>query len=182
MDSTGTRRTPRTIAAKVRPITSSAQTQALLIYQSALEAMQQGKFEKASQTFAKLQSDCPAEIRERVRVYLAACERYLTRTERIFTSPEERFDYAISLINTGDYEEARDQLETIVSHHGGPDYAHYGLAMLSSMTGQAEQCLDHLGQAIALNSQCRIQARSDADFRQMHDDPRFTELLYPEAI
>jgi outer membrane protein assembly factor BamD (BamD/ComL family) len=182
MESTGTRRTPRTIAAKVRPITSSAQTQALVIYQSALEAMQQGKFEKASQTFAKLQSDCPAEIRERVRVYLTACERYMTSSERVFDSPEERYDYAVSLINTGDYEEARDQLEIIVNESAGRDYAHYGLAMLSSMTGQAEQCLDHLSQAIALNPQCRIQARSDADFRQMHDDPRFTELLYPEAV
>jgi len=177
-----TRRTPKTIAAKVRPITNTAQTQALAIYSSALEAMQQGKFEKAAQTFAQLASDCPPEIRERVRVYVTACERYLHRSERTFASPEERYDYAISLINTGDYEEARDQLEAIVRDNDNADYAHYGLAMLSSMTGQAEQCLDHMSHAISLNPQCRIQARSDADFRQMTDDPRFTELLYPEAI
>jgi outer membrane protein assembly factor BamD (BamD/ComL family) len=178
-----TRRSPKTIAAKVRPITTPpAQAQALSIYASALEAMQHGKFEKAAQTFAKLGSDCPPEVRERVRVYVAACERYLHRAERTFSSPEERYDYAISLINTGDYEEARDQLEAIVRENNHADYAHYGLAMLSSMTGQAEQCLDHMSQAIALNPQCRIQARSDGDFRQMTDDPRFTELLYPEAI
>ena len=147
METTGTRRTPKTIAAKVRPITNAAQTQALAIYQAALEAMQQGRFEKASQTFAKLSDDCPAEIRERVRVYMTACERYLTRSARTFGSPEERYDYAISLINTGDYEEARDQLEIIVRENNSADYAHYGLAMLSSMTGQAEQCLDHLGRA-----------------------------------
>jgi tetratricopeptide (TPR) repeat protein len=177
-----TRRTPRTIAAKLRPITSTAQAQALAIYTSALEAMQEGKFEKAAQTFAKLDADCPPEIRERVKVYVTACERYLQHADRTFASPEERYDYAISLINTGDYEEARDQLEAIVRVKEDADYAYYGLAMLSSMTGQAEQCLEYMSQAIALNPHCRIQARSDGDFRQMTDDPRFTELLYPEAI
>jgi hypothetical protein len=27
----------------------------------------------------------------------------------------------------------------------------------------------------------RFQARNDSDFRNMADDPRFTELLYPEG-
>ncbi|HEY0786745.1 MAG TPA: hypothetical protein VGD62_12810, partial [Acidobacteriaceae bacterium] len=81
MESTGNRRTPKTIAAKVRPITNTAQAQALVIYQAAVEAMQQGKFEKAAQTFSRLAGDCPLEIRERVRIYVAACDRYLTRSE-----------------------------------------------------------------------------------------------------
>ena len=98
-----------------------------------------------------------------------------------FSTPEEQYDYAISRINTGDYDEAREQLEQIVSKHGNADYAHYGLAVLSSMTGQAEVCLEHLAQSIELNPQSRLQARSDADFRHMTDDPRFTELLYPET-
>jgi hypothetical protein len=32
-----------------------------------------------------------------------------------------------------------------------------------------------------LNARNRIQARSDSDFQDMADDPRFTELLYPEV-
>ena len=39
----------------------------------------------------------------------------------------------------------------------------------------------HLSRAIELNNQNRIQARSDSDFQDMADDPRFTELLYPEV-
>ena len=61
------------------------------------------------------------------------------------------------------------------------DYAYYGLAILESMTGLAEPCLEHLGKAIELNPRNRIQARSDSDFQDMADDPRFTELLYPEV-
>jgi hypothetical protein len=41
-------------------------------------------------------------------------------------------------------------------------------------------CLDNLTKAIELNPKNRLQARSDNDFQNMVDDPRFTELLYPE--
>ncbi len=93
----------------------------------------------------------------------------------------EQYDYAVSLLNTGDYEEARDQFEDILKKDPNADYAHYGLAILQSMTGQADECLDHLPKAIELNTRNRIQARSDSDFQDMTDDPRFTELLYPEV-
>ena len=48
------------------------------------------------------------------------------------------------------------------------------------MTGQAQECLDHLARAIEMNPKNRLQARVDNDFQTMADDPRFTELLYPE--
>ena len=57
----------------------------------------------------------------------------------------------------------------------------YGLAVLASMTGDSHQCLEHLTEAIRQNPRNRIQARSDSDFQDMADDPRFTELLYPEV-
>ncbi len=180
MQSTGARRTPKTLAAKVRP--EPHPSDAIGLYQSGLEAMQQGQFEKARGLFNSLDATCPPEIKERVRIYLAACDRLAQRPALDFASPEEQCDYAISRINTGDYEEAREQLEQIVARHPDADYAHYVLAILSSMTGQAEQCLEHLARSIELNPRTRLQARSDADFRHMTDDPRFTELLYPETV
>ena len=41
--------------------------------------------------------------------------------------------------------------------------------------------MKHLGEAIRLNPGNRIQARNDSDFQSLFDDPRFTELLYPET-
>jgi hypothetical protein len=49
------------------------------------------------------------------------------------------------------------------------------------MTGDSHTCLEHLTEAIRQNPQNRIQARGDSDFQDMADDPRFTELLYPEV-
>ncbi len=175
---------PRTLAAKIRPITNNAQKEALTIYGAALHAMQSGQFDKALDGFSSLDNGCAPEIRERARVYGQACERHLQQqtAQLDFHSSAEQYDYAVACINNSDYEEAREQLEAIVEREDTVDYAHYGLAMLHSMTGQAEGCLHHLERAIELNPHNRIQARSDVDFRQMADDPRFTEMLYPEAM
>lgn len=142
--------------------------------------MQQGKYEKARALFEKISRDGPPEILERARVYIAVCDRSCKSDDRQFSTPEEQYDYAVSLLNTGNFEEARDQFESILADSPQADFAHYGMALLSSMTGQAEDALDHLGKAIEINPSNRIQARSDPDFVDMADDPRFTELLYPE--
>ena len=105
----------------------------------------------------------------------------MDKTNLKFLTPEEHYDYAISQLNTGYYEEAREQFNNILAAHPGADYAFYGLAVLEAITGHAQGCLDSLSRAIELNPKNRMQARVDNDFQSMVDDPRFTELLYPEV-
>jgi tetratricopeptide (TPR) repeat protein len=183
MASTGTpkARSPRTIQGKVRTMTDPAQQRIMQDYESALKAMQEGKYDKARDGFRKVREQAAPEVAERARVYMEACERQAQKQERSFSGPEEQYDYAISLLNTGLYDEAREQLEDILRQQPNADYALYGLSIMESMTGQIEQCLEHLAQAIAINPQNRIHARVDSDFQDMADDPRFTELLYPEV-
>ena len=40
---------------------------------------------------------------------------------------------------------------------------------------------DLTDEAIRLNPANRYQARNDSDFKNLADDPRFTELLYPDT-
>ncbi len=150
-------------------------------YEAAVLLLQQGKYEKAVIALEKLLPDAPAEIRDRCRIYISTCQRQLQGRGRSFPTPEEHYDYAISLLNTGYYEESREQLNQILHDHPGTDYAYYGLAVLESITGHAQDCLSNLARAIELNSKSRVQARADNDFQNMADDPRFTELLYPEV-
>jgi tetratricopeptide (TPR) repeat protein len=175
-----TRRSPRSTSTKPTPQTSENK-QMLQDYQNALQLMQQGKYEKARVLFEKLSRDASPEILERCRVYLTVCDRNVSESSLDFRTPEEQYDYAVSLLNSGSFEEARDQFEAILTRASESDFAHYGMALLSSMTGQAEEALEHLSRAIEINPSNRIQARSDPDFIDMADDPRFTELLYPES-
>lgn len=149
-------------------------------YQTALQLLQQGKYEKALAALEKLLPDAPIEIKERCKVYIATCQRQLEQPALRFLTPEEHYDYAISQLNTGYYEEAREQFNSILSSYPGADYAFYGLAVLNAITGQTQECLSNLARAIELNPKNRLQARVDNDFQNMSDDPRFTELLYPE--
>ena len=149
-------------------------------YQAAVQLVQQGKFERAIAAFEKLLPNAPAEIVERSRMYITTCQKQLDKHGLAFLTPEERYDYAVSQLNSGDFDEATDQLKGILTDHPTADFAYYGLAVLYSITGRTQDCLDSLSKAIEINQKNRLQARSDNDFQSMVDDPRFTELLYPE--
>jgi tetratricopeptide (TPR) repeat protein len=149
-------------------------------YQSAVQLLQQGKYEKALAALEKLLPEAPVEIRERCKMYISTCQRQLEKHSLAFATPEEHYDYAVSQLNTGYYEEAREQFDNILANYPTADYAFYGLALLDAITGRAQDCLGNLARAIQLNPKNRLQARADNDFQSMVDDPRFTELLYPE--
>jgi tetratricopeptide (TPR) repeat protein len=123
----------------------------------------------------------PQDLADRIRMYISACVAQIHKGTNSFQTQEEHYDYAISLLNQGNYEDARQHLQAILLEEKSADYAFYGLALLSSMTGDFDTCIEHLSEAIRLNAQNRLQARLDSDFDGVADDPRFTELLYPEA-
>ncbi len=173
---------PRILAGKSDAISDPGRKQQIQHYETAVRLMREGKYEKAKAALEALLSSDAGDLVDRARVHLTACERQMKKSAISFHSPEEQYDYAISLLNTGYYEDAREQFEAILKQHPTADYAHYGLAVMHSLTGRAEDCLQQLALAIELNPQNRIQARLDSDFQEMTDDPRFTELLYPEIL
>jgi len=175
------KRTPRTLAGSVPAPQDETRTRALALYESAIRLMQTGKYEAAHAAFDKLLAEGPPELGDRIRMYINACLLQVAKGKTEFLSHEEQYDYAISLLNDGQYEDARQQFKAILAANQTADYAFYGLAVLASMTGDSHTCLEHLTEAIRLNAKNRIQARSDSDFQDMADDPRFTDLLYPEV-
>jgi tetratricopeptide (TPR) repeat protein len=175
-----TAKRPRTLAGTVPASVNGTRAHILANYEAALRLMQAGKFDKASAAFSQMLAASPADLAERIRMYINACAQQIAKGKKTFLCGEERYDYAISLLNEGHYEDARDQLKQIIAENDHADYAFYGLAVLASMTGDGHACLESLTEAIRLNPRNRIQARADSDFQDMADDPRFTELLYPE--
>lgn len=175
-------RTAATGRKKTAPAKSEAQIAAAYQqYQAAVQLLQQAKYDRALAAFEKLASSAPIEIKERCKMYMTTCQRQLERPSLTFATHEEHYDYAVAQLNNGYFEEAREHFNSILSSNPNADYALYGLALLNAITGQSQDCLDNLGKAIELNPKNRLQARVDNDFQSMVDDPRFTELLYPEV-
>ncbi len=154
--------------------------QAVQNYETALKAMQERKFERAKGLLEKVISNGPRELADRARVYLSSCNQQLNEGAANFKTHEEHFDYAVSLLNSGQFDQARTHLEKILKQNAKADFAFYGMAVVDCLTGQVESSLKNLSEAIRLNPHNRFQARNDSDFQNMADDPRFTELLYPE--
>ena len=149
-------------------------------YELALKALQERKFERAKALLQKVIDGPSTELSDRAAVHLKVCNQQLARAATAFKTPEEHYDFAVSVMNQGKYDDARTHLEKILKQHPKADYALYGLALLDCLTNKVEDALRHLDEAIRLNPALRFQARNDSDFHNLADDPRFTELLYPE--
>jgi tetratricopeptide (TPR) repeat protein len=156
-------------------------TQALQNYEAGLRALQEHKFEKAKPLFLKVLAGPSKELTDRATVHLNICNQHLERSSATqFKSVEEHYDYAVSLMNVGDYVTAREHIEKLLKQAPKTDFVIYGLAALDCLTSHVEDSLKHLDEALRLNPNLRYQARNDSDFHNLAEDPRFTELLYPD--
>ena len=155
-------------------------TQAVQNYEAGLRALQEHKFDKAKGLLQKVLAGPSRELADRASVHINACNQHLEKTANQFKTPEEHYDFAVSLMNVGDYVGAREHLEKLSKQVPKADYVSYGLAALDCLTGHPEDSLRHLNDAIQLNALLRFQARNDSDFQNLAEDPRFTELLYPD--
>src|SRR5208283_4301190 len=83
-------------------------TQAVQAYEQALKSMQSQKFDRAKTFFEKVIASGQKELVDRAMVHLNICNQQLTRVQTNFKSVDEHYDYAISLLNMGDYVGARE--------------------------------------------------------------------------
>jgi tetratricopeptide (TPR) repeat protein len=155
--------------------------QAVQNYEAGLKAMQERKFERAKGFLEKVATGGSRELADRAAVHLNTCNQQLgNRGGSGFKTVEEHYDFAIALMNSSDYEGARSHLDKLAKQSPKSDFVWYGMAVLDCLTHRFEPALKNLQEAIRLNSAVRYQARNDNDFQNLADDPRFTELLYPE--
>jgi len=167
-------------AAKKQAAEDPHRIQAVQNYEVGVRALQEHKFEKAKGFFRKAMSGPDKALSDRAALHIRACDQHLEAPALQFKTAEEHFDFAVSLMNTGDYVTAREHLEKLLKQTPKADYVLYGLAALNCLTGHVEDALKTLDEAIRQNPALRFQARNDSDFQNLAEDPRFTELLYPD--
>jgi tetratricopeptide (TPR) repeat protein len=156
-------------------------TQTMQAYEQALKLLQLKKYDKVRPLLEKVVASGISELADRAKIHLKICKQQVEQISNSFVTPEEHYDFAISLMNDGDFVGAREHLEKLSVKNPKLDFVWYGLAVLECLTGRTSESLQHLAESIRLNPGTRFQARNDSDFRNMADDPRFTELLYPEG-
>lgn len=150
-------------------------------YEEAMRYFHEQKFLKAKQAFEKVVDGPGRELADRALTHLRVCERRISRPpDAAPRSVEEHYHHGVAMMNLGRWEESRQALDRARKLSPKADFIYYALAALDSLTGEAESAMTNLKMAIELRPENRYHARNDEDFAYLLEDPRFTELLYPE--
>jgi tetratricopeptide (TPR) repeat protein len=168
-------------AAIFHPLTDPAVDQQLKVFEEALQHFQQQKYQKAKPLFEKVVAGPSKEFADRARLHLRITEQRLQPAEAVVPrSPEEHYQHGVAMMNMGRWDEAREHLLRARKLAPKADYVIYAMAALDCLTGEAESAMENLKIAIQLRPENRYHARNDEDFAFLQEDPRFTELLYPD--
>jgi tetratricopeptide (TPR) repeat protein len=158
-----------------------AMQQQLKYYEEGLQYFQQQKYAKAKPVFEKVLTGPNKEFADRAKLHLRITEQRLQRSETPTPrSFEEHYQHGVAMMNMGNWDEAREHLLRARKMAPKTDYIIYALAALDCLTGEAEAAMENLKIAIQLRPENRYHARNDEDFAFLQEDPRFTELLYPD--
>jgi tetratricopeptide (TPR) repeat protein len=153
----------------------------LKIYDEALALFHQQKFAKAKQELEKVLEGPSKELTDRARMHLRIAEqRMKPSSEQNPRTADEHYQRGVAMMNIGRWDDARESLLKARKASPKADYIHYALAALDCLTGEADSAMANLKVAIELRPENRFHARNDEDFAFLQEDPRFTELLYPE--
>jgi tetratricopeptide (TPR) repeat protein len=143
----------------------------LKLYEEALKLFQDQKFSRAQQVLEKVVEGPSKELGDRAKMHLRICEQRISRLPAPSAkSAEDHYTQGVTLMNLGRWDKAAPKADHIV----------YAMAALDCLTGEADSAMQNLKVAIQLRPENRYHARNDEDFAFLQEDPRFTELLYPE--
>ena len=153
----------------------------LKLYEEALKHFQEQKFSRAQQLLEKVLDGPSKELGDRAKVHMRICAQRLSKVPPpAAKTAEDHYTQGVTLMNLGRWDEAREHLDR--AHKASPkaDHIVYAMAALDCLTGEADSAMQNLKVAIQLRPENRYHARNDEDFAFLQEDPRFTELLYPE--
>ncbi len=172
---------------KPAPVFRRKLTQEEIQYRNSVTQFEKGvkqfnrhEFEKARPIFERLANLPARDLAERAQVYLNICKQRLSHLSPRLKTIEDFYNYGVSMANQGNQEEAERHLAKALKLAPKSDYIYYALASTFALREHVEAALEHLQKAIQLNERNRYMARNDSDFSKLEEDPRFTELIYPE--
>jgi tetratricopeptide (TPR) repeat protein len=153
----------------------------LKAYEEALRFFQEQKFQRAKQSLERVLDGPSKELHDRAEMHIRICDQRIARAPvPAAKSAEDHYTQGVALMNLGRWDEAREHLDRARKSAPKADHIVYAMAALDCLTGEAESAMQNLKIAIQLRPENRYHARNDEDFAFLQEDPRFTELLYPE--
>jgi tetratricopeptide (TPR) repeat protein len=162
-------------------VAARAQAQAQLkSFEQGIKLLHAGKFNEAKPLFVQAASGPNREMAHNADLHVRMCDRRLEKPALEFRTVEDRYNYAIAMINARNLAAATEQLQAALRLDPRADHVHYGLALCRGLSGDLAGAYENLKRAIELNPRNRLAARQDADFSGISNQSPLRELLYPE--
>lgn len=163
-----------------KPAPDPRYLQQVKLYEEGVKEFNGQRYARARLAFEKVKDGFSKELADRAAMHARICEQRLAKQGGTPRTLEENYNSGIAMMNLGRWDEAREHFEKAKKQAPKAEHVYYALAVLDSLTGEADGALGNLKRAIELRPENRYHARNDEDFQPLLEDPRFTELLYPE--
>lgn len=152
------------------------------IFDEAVRMLHSGEFQRAKALFEEAASGPSLEMAHAARIHARMCEHRMAKTAPQFTSAEDHYNFAITLMNQRSLERAEEHLLQAMKMSSDADHLHYAMALCRGLRGDVEGACKHLQRAIELQPKNRHMARNDPDFVELFPHHSLTRLLYPERM
>jgi len=136
-----------------------------------------GRFGEAKALFEAASKGAIREMAHSARLHIRMCDQRLASAVPELATAEERYNYAVALMNRREFQAARQHLEQAVRMSSGGDHLHYALALCLGALGDLDGASQQLRRAIEIHPRNRAMARSDPDFADLVRRPPLSELL-----
>jgi tetratricopeptide (TPR) repeat protein len=157
-------------------------TDQLEVFESAIHLFHARKFREARERFLAARGGSDRGIAHKAELHVRMCDRRLEEQAVVLRTPDEHYNYAVTLINERKLAMARQHLMKALEQQAGADHIYYALALCDGLSGDLQGAYENLRRAIEIQPRNRIAARQDADFAGIGSQPPLDRLLFPERF
>jgi Tfp pilus assembly protein PilF len=147
-------------------------------FETAMGLFHERDYAAARAVFEKAATGPVAAMSHTARLHARMCERRLNEAQPKFETAEDRYNYAVGLINLRRLADAEEQLRKALDVYPNADHLHYALALVRGLQGDSEGAHRHMKRAIELQPRNRMLARNDPDFIELIQRGTLRELLH----
>ena len=173
----GGKAVPAKAGAAVTPAPARMQMEA---FEEGMRLFHTHDFERAKGFFERAATGPDRAVTHRAGLHARMCGQRLESWGPVLNTPDEHYNYAITLINSRDLAGAQKHLRSALAGDAAADHVLYALAACQSLGGDLQAAYENLRRAIELQPRNRLAARQDPDFAAMAEHPAFVRLLHPD--
>lgn len=138
---------------------------------------QSGKFGMARRILERVRSGPNAGLGHRAGVYIAVCNRRTARKRVRLTTLEEHYNYAVTRVNAGYFDEAVRVCNRALAKNPEAAHVHYLKSVANILSGRTSSGVLPLKKALALDPDIRIFALQDPDMEAVVETNPYARLL-----